>query len=72
MPLHINESASLKTLSLKSEATFVKENYILSTVRSTCFTELCSDPKVDLKTKFVFKGKGNRTHLTHPQSVNYQ
>ena len=30
MPLHRNESASQKTLSLKSEDVFVKENYMLS------------------------------------------
>ena len=30
MPLHRNESASQKTLSLKSEEVFVKENYMLS------------------------------------------
>ena len=72
MPLHRNESASQKTLSFKSEATFVKENYMLSRERVTCFTQLCSDPKVSLKPEFVFKGKGTRTHLTPPQGVNYQ
>ena len=72
MPLHRNESAGQKTLSLKSEETFVKENYMLSRERVTCFTQLCSDPKVDLKPEFVFKGKGTRTHLTPPEGVNYQ
>ena len=57
MPLHRNESAGQKTLSLKSEEIFVKENYMLSRERATCFTQLCSDPKVDLKLEFVFKGK---------------
>ena len=72
MPLHRNENAGQKTLSLKSEETFVKENYMLSRERVTCFTQLCSDPKVDLKSEFVFKGKGTRTNLTPPDGVNYQ
>ena len=38
-PLHRNESAGQKTLSLKSEETFVKENYMLSRGRVTCFTQ---------------------------------
>ena len=40
MPLHSNESAGQKTLSLKSEETFVKENYMLFRERVTCFTQL--------------------------------
>ena len=35
MPLHRNESASQKTLPLKSEEVFVKENYMLSRERFT-------------------------------------
>ena len=40
MLLHSNEcaSASQKALSLKSEEVFVKENYMLSRERVTCFT----------------------------------
>ena len=40
MILHSNESASAsqKTLSLKSEEVLVKENYMLSRERVTCFT----------------------------------
>ena len=72
MPLHRNESASQKTLSLKSEDVFVKENYMLSRERVTCFTQLCSDPKVQLKPEFVFKGKGTRTNLTPPEGVNFR
>ena len=49
MPLHRNESSSQKTLSLKSEETFVKENHMLSRERVSCFTQLCSDPNVNLK-----------------------
>ena len=44
MPLHRNENAGQRTLSLKSEETFVKENYMLSRERVTRFTQLCSDP----------------------------
>lgn len=45
MPLHRNEYTSQKTLSLKSEMVFVKESYMLSTEKVTCFTQLRSDPK---------------------------
>ena len=56
MPLHRNESASQKTLSLKSDEFFVKENYMLSRERVTCFAQLCSDPKIELRPELVFKG----------------
>ena len=56
-----------KMPSLKSEEIFVKENCMLSRERVTCFTQLCSDPKVDLKPELVLKGKGTRTHLTPPE-----
>ena len=72
MPLHRNESAGQKTLSLKSEDNSVKENYMLSRERATCFTQLSSDPKITLKPEFVFKGKGTRTHLNPPNGMNYQ
>ena len=61
-----------KTLSLKSEEVFVKENYMLSRERVTCCTQLCSDAKIELKPEFVFKSKGTRTNLTPPKSVHYQ
>ena len=72
MPLHRNESTSQKTLSLKSEEVFVKENYMLSRERVTCFTQFCGDTKIKLKPEFVFKGKGTRTHLIPPKGVHYQ
>ena len=73
LPLHRNQSESQKTLSLKSEEVFVKENYMLSRERVTCFTQqLCSDPKIELKPEFVFKGKRTRAHLTPPKGVHYQ
>ena len=61
-----------KKMSLRSEATFVKENHILSIERVTCLIQVCSNPKVDLKPEFVFKSKGTRTHLTLLQGVNCQ
>ena len=72
MPLNRNESASQKLLSLKLEEVLLKENYRFSRERVTCFTQLCSDPKTELKSEFVFKGKGTRTHLTLPKGVHYQ
>ena len=72
MPLHRNKNVSQKTLSLKPEEVFLKENYMLSRERVTCFTQLCCDPKIELKLEFVFKGKRTRTHLTLPKGVHYQ
>ena len=45
---------------------------MLSRERVTCFTQLCSDPKTELKPEFLFKGKGTRTHPTPPKGVHYQ
>ena len=53
MLLHRNESASQKTLPLKSKEAFEKENYILLRERVTCFTQLCSDLKVERKPEFI-------------------
>ena len=67
MPLHRNENASQKTLSLKSEELFVKENYMLSRKRVTCFNSfvvtrklnwnqnLCSEVKVHEHTSLLQK-----------------
>ena len=57
MPLHRNEGSSQKTLSLKSEETFVKENYMLSIERVTCFTQLSL--KCQLETRICFQRKRN-------------
>lgn len=62
IPMHKNESAGQKALSLKSEATFVKKNYMLPRERVTCFTQLFRDPKIKLHPEFVFKGNGTRIH----------
>ena len=72
MPLHLNKSSSQKSLSLKSEEVFVKENYMFSRKRVTCFTQFCSDPKTELTPEFVFCGKGTGTELTPPKGVHYQ
>ena len=58
MPLHRNESCGQKTLAMKNEDVFVKENYMLSRERITCFTQVASVPSIKLNTEFVFKGKG--------------
>ena len=34
--------------------------------------QLCSDPEIELKPEFVFRGKGTRTHFTPPKAVYYQ
>lgn len=71
MPLHRNESASQKTLSIKGCDTYVKENYTLSRERVTAFTQASSDPSIVVKPEFVFKGKGTRTHLSPPDGIKY-
>ena len=70
MPLHRNESAGQKTLSLKNNPVFVKENYMLSRERATVYTQVSSEGK--LIPEFVFKGKGTRTKLNPPEGMNVQ
>ena len=38
--------------------------------RVNCLTQLCSDPKIELKLEFVFKVKGTQTHLTPPKGLH--
>ena len=45
MPLHRNESSSLKTLNFTGMDTYVKENYNLSREQVTVFTQVSSDPE---------------------------
>ena len=45
---------------------------MLSRVRATCFTQLCSDLEIELKPEFVFKGEGTGTHLNLPKGVDRQ
>ena len=46
-----------------------KFHYVLSRERVTCFTQLSSDPKIELKSEFVFKDKATQAHLTPPKDV---
>ena len=72
MPLHRNESSQQKTLAFKGEDTFVKENYMLSQERVTVFTQVANKESIKLDPEFVFKGKGTRTKVSIPDSVQYQ
>ena len=71
MPLHRNESSQQKTLSFKGEYTFIKEKYMLSRERVTVFTQVSSNKNIKLNPEFVFRGKGTRTKVAAPDSVNY-
>ena len=72
MPLHRNKGAGQKTVTLKSEEAFAKVKYMLSRERVTCFVQLWSNPKGDLKPELLIESKGTQTHLTPPEGVNYQ
>ena len=37
----------------------------------TVFTQASSDPNIDVKPEFVFKGKGTRTVLNPPQGIKF-
>ena len=58
MPLHRNESCGKKTMTIKNQDVFVKENYMLSRERITVFTQFASDDKLQsqIHPEFVFKG----------------
>ena len=45
---------------------------MFSRERVTCFTQLCSDPKIEQRPELALKGKGTQTHLTPPKGVHYQ
>ena len=72
MPLHHNESSQQKTLTFKGEDTFVKENYMLSPERTTVFTQVPSQERINLNPEFVFKDIGTRTKVSVPDTVKYQ
>ena len=71
MPLHRNETSGQKTLSLKNQPTFVKENCHLSRERITCMTQVPSDGSI-IPPEFVMKGKGKRVQLNPPENVHVQ
>ena len=66
MPLHRNESTDKKTMTVKNQDTFVKENHKLSLERITVFTQLSSDPLLTPLPEFVFKEKGHLNKLKEP------
>ena len=76
MPLHRNESADKKTMTVKNQDTFVKENHTLSRERITVFTQASSDPSFAPLPEFVFKGKGPLNKLKEkfdpPRGVHAQ
>ena len=72
IPLHRNKNASQKTLTFKGLDTYAKENYMLSRERATVFTQTSSGFSIDLKSKFVFKGKGTRTKLNPSSGIKFQ
>ena len=76
MPLHRNESADKKTMTVKNQDTFVKENLTLSREWITVFTQALSDPSFAPLLEFVFKGKGHLNKLKEkfdpPRGVHAQ
>ena len=58
IPLRWNESASQTTSSFTRETTFFKENYMLSQVTISIFTQVFSDKSNPLPLpKFMFEGR---------------
>ena len=72
MPLHWNESGSQKTMSFKKLDAYVKENYSLTRERATVYTQVSSDPTMNLIPEFIFKVKGTHTKLNVPDGVKVQ
>ena len=60
-----------KKLSFIGEYTFIKEKYMLSRERVMVFTQVSSNKNIKLNPEFVFRGKGTRTKVAAPDSVNY-
>ena len=58
MPLHWNERSQQKTLTFKGQDTFVKDNHMLSRERATVFTQVSSDPAININPEFVSNGPG--------------
>ena len=59
MLLYCNEISKQKHF-FKREDTFAKENYMLSRLRVTVFTQVASQENIKLDPEFVFKDKGTR------------
>ena len=62
----------MKTLNLKNEDVFVKENYSLTRERVSVFTQIASDANMKLPDEFVFKGAGKRVRLDPPENAYAQ
>ena len=61
--------STLKTLNLKNEDTFVKENYMKSRDRITFLFQIASDENIKLQKEFIFKGKGTRSKIKLPDNL---
>ena len=72
MPIHRNESCTQKTMTLKGQSTYVKENYSLSRERATVFTQLSTDPVNKPSLEMAFKGKGVRIKVSPPKDMQVQ
>ncbi len=59
MPLHRNESSQQKTLTLKGEHVFVKENHALSRERASSLTVVSNAKDLQPDTGLLFKGVGS-------------
>lgn len=70
MPLHKNDTASQKTLKIKGDEAYVKENSYLSREWITGFTQVPSGSNVAVKPEFVFKGKDTPTQRNPPDGIN--
>lgn len=54
----INAYSQQKTMNMKNEDVFVKENYKKSRDRITVFTQISTEETIELPYEFVFKGVG--------------
>ena len=59
-------------MSFKNLDAYVKENYSLTRERATVYTQVSSEPTMNLFPEFIFKGKGTCTKLNAPDGVKVQ
>ena len=70
MPLHESEGANTKSLSIRGEDVYVKENYAASRKRVTVMTTVSSSASTPPRhVEFVFKGMGTRTTVRIPYGI---
>ena len=73
MALHRNESSGKAAISFKNLDKFLKENIHLSRERVTAFTQVSSDPIINLVPEFVFNETGKRpATFDTPEGSHYQ